>query len=185
MTLFIDACVRKESRTRRLAQHLLERLGDTVETAVCDGAYPLDEERLARRTACCEKGDFTDPYFDAAKQFAAADTVVIAAPYYDLSFPAALKAYLERVCMTGITFSYTPEGIPRGMCRAGRLFYVTTAGGPIFNSEYGFGYVRELAQGMFGIPEVQLLRAENLDIIGNDPEEILQAAIREINALKI
>ena len=30
--------------------------------------------------------------------------------------------------MVGITFRYTSEGVPEGLCRAKRLNYVTTAG---------------------------------------------------------
>ena len=33
--------------------------------------------------------------FDLAGQFAGADTIVIAAPFWDLSFPAALKQYMQ------------------------------------------------------------------------------------------
>ncbi len=54
---------------------------------------------------------FDDPYFRYARQFAGADEIVIAAPYWDLSFPSVLKVYLEHICITGITFQYTPEGM--------------------------------------------------------------------------
>ena len=141
---------------------------------------PLDEFRLLWRTDCCTAGDFSDPYFDLARQFAAADTVVIAAPYWDLSFPALLKQYLESVCVTGLTFRYSPEGIPIGMCRAKRLWYVTTAGGPM-TPDFGFGYVKALAQGLFGIADCRLISAENLDVVGNDPQAILEKSYRAID----
>jgi FMN-dependent NADH-azoreductase len=64
------------------------------------------------------------------------------------------------------------------MCKAKQLYYVTTAGGPIINDAYGYGYVRELAQTFFGIPETYYLKAENLDLLGADPEAILADAIR-------
>ena len=40
--------------------------------------------------------------FDLAKQFAEADEVIIAAPFWDLSFPAALKQYFEQINVLGI-----------------------------------------------------------------------------------
>lgn len=57
------------------------------------------------------RGDYRDPLFRYAKQFAQAADIVVAAPYWDLSFPAILKVYLEQICVTGLTFQYTPEGI--------------------------------------------------------------------------
>ena len=73
---------------------------------------------------------------------------MIAAPFWDLSFPASLRQYLEQVNVPGITFRYTEEGIPVSLCRARRLYYVTTAGGYYFPEEYGYGYVKALAENL-------------------------------------
>ena len=58
--------------------------------------------------------------FSLAKEFAIADTIVIAAPYYDLSFPAMLKQYFEQINVLGVTFTYSDSGIPEGLCKARR-----------------------------------------------------------------
>ena len=107
--LFINACVRPYSRTMELTQAVLGKLdGSIEEVQLCQ--MPLQTLDLAgmekRHQAAAEK-DFSDPFFDAAKQFASADVVVIAAPYWDLMFPAALKAYLENITVCGITFFYS------------------------------------------------------------------------------
>ena len=112
--------------------------------------------------------------FELARQFAVADTILIAAPFWDLSFPAVLKQYFEQINVLGITFRYTPEGIPEGLCRAKSLTYITTAGGNIMPEEYGFGYVRALAQNFYGIHDVRLIKATGLDIIGADVESIIK-----------
>ena len=179
MTLYINCCVRKESRTNRLAKAVLQKLGeDFTELKLYEeNLRPLDLEKLNRRTELIERGDFSDKMFDCAKQFANADTIVIAAPYWDLSFPAALKQYFEHINVLGITFRYTPEGTPVGLCRAKRLYYVTTAGGAFVPEEFGFGYVKALAQGFYGIDDVRLLQAVGLDIDGADPEAILARAM--------
>ncbi len=187
MILFINACVREKSRTERLARKLLARLcaGETVEEVrLADLPFPAaDAAFLAKRDRLLEQGAYADPLFDLARQYAAADTVVIAAPFWDLSFPAALKQYLEQVNVTGITFRYTPEGIPQGLCRARKLWYVSTAGGPVFTDEYDYGYVCALAKGYYGIPETALIRATGLDIEGADVEAILRGAEQEIDRL--
>ena len=118
----------------------------------------------------------------ATRQFAAADEIVIAAPYWDLSFPATLKQYLELVNAVGITFKYSPEGIPQGQCRACRIWYVMTAGGHYVPEEFGYGYVKVLAQGYYGIHETRLISACGLDIIGADPEAILDEAMLKLNS---
>ncbi len=179
--LLINACVRKASRTRILADALLRRLDrpdQAVEEVSLNGIrFPaVDEAFLGERDRLIAAGDFGSPAFALARQFAAADTVVIAAPYWDLSFPAALKQYFEQINVLGITFRYTPEGFPAGLCRAGRLYYVTTAGGSYVPEDFGFGYVKALAQDFYGIPEVRLVKAVGLDLDGADPAAIMQAA---------
>ncbi len=185
MLLYINACVRGQSRTRRLAERLLARLGGRAqEVRPGDMAFPPAEESfLLRRDELVRQGALADPLLAPARQFAEADAILMAAPYWDLSFPAALKQYIEQVNVTGVTFVYGPDGVPRGLCRARRLYYVTTAGGPLLTPEFGFGYVDALARGFWGIPETRLIKAECLDLDGADAEAILARAEAEIDAL--
>lgn len=182
MVLYINCCVRDESRTHRLANALLSSLGgDYTELELYkENPRPLDKESLNKRTALIEKGDYSDKMFDFAKQFAAADTIVISAPYWDLSFPAVLKNYIENIYVTGIVSSYGEDGMPVGLCRATKLYYVTTAGGP-YDSTYSYGYIESLAKNYFGIPETAFVKAEMLDIAGNNAEEILAQAISSLD----
>ena len=138
--LFINACVRKESRTRRLADRVLAVLDRPVEEIrLHELRFPVvDEAFLKRRDRLIAEGGFSDPVFDPARGFAEAETVVVAAPYWDLSFPAALKQYFEQINVVGVTFRYTEEGVPVGLCRADRLIFVTTAGGCFAPEEFGF-----------------------------------------------
>ena len=181
MTLYINCCVREESRTDRLARAVLQKLGgDFTELNLYnENLKPLDGEMLNKRTALIEQGDYSDPMFDYAKQFASADTIVIAAPYWDLSFPASLKTYIENIYVTGIVSAYNESGLPVGLCKATELYYVTTAGGP-YDPTYSYGYIESLAKNFFGIPETHLVKAEMLDIIGNNAEEILNQEVSRI-----
>ena len=120
MVLYIDACVRKNSRTRRLADCLLNTLNAPyTRLRLEECVFPtVDEAFLEKRDRLLREGDFDNPVFAYARQFAQADEIIIAAPFWDLSFPAVLKSYLEQINVVGITFRYTPEGIPEGLCRA-------------------------------------------------------------------
>lgn len=185
--LLINACVRKASRTRQLAEQLLTRLQRPyAEIRLHEMTFPVvNEDFLAQRDRLIAAGEFQSPVFDLARQFAEAETVVIAAPYWDLSFPAALKQYLEQINVVGITFRYTQEGVPLGLCRAGRLFFVTTAGGNYVPEEFGFGYIRALARNYYGIDDVRLIQATGLDLEGADTDALVSAAAEAISGMDL
>lgn len=181
MVLFVNGCVREESRTLELAKAVLAKeTGEIQEVCLYpDGPKGLNAETLRKRDELLKKEDISDPAFRWARQFAQADVIVIAAPYWDLLFPAKVRAYLEEITVSGITFQYNSEGIPQGMCKARRLVYVTTAGGPIIYN-FGFEYVEALAKCFFGIEDVRMVKAEGLDIWGADVREIMEQAKRKI-----
>ena len=175
--LFINACVRPNSRTKELAKHVLLKLSGEVEEVKLynEELMPLDLEEMGLRDKSAKNKNFTNSVFNLAKQFADAETIVIAAPYWDLMFPAVLKCYFEKITVNGLTFAYGEKGIPYGMCKAKKLIYITTSGGPIIYN-FGFDYVSALAKNFYGINNVQLVKAEGLDIYGVDVSAIMQTA---------
>ena len=176
----INACVREQSRTWELTQYFLNRLGGEVSIINLEKEYlmPLNRENLAMREQLLREGNLQHEMFRYARQFAEADQIIISAPYWDLAFPALLRTYFEAITVSGITFCYD-KGIPRGLCKAGKLVYITTAGGPIF-ADFGYSYVKTMAQTFYGIAETVCFKAENLDVEGVDVEEILDMTKHEI-----
>lgn len=174
--LFINACVRKESRTLVVARDLLRRMDGTVTELrlAQENLSPLNEQTLAKREALLKANERDDETFRYARQFARADHIVIAAPFWDLSFPALLKIYLEQITVAGITFTYR-NGRVEGLCNAKSLSYVTTAGGEIV-FDFGYTYVKALAKGFYGIPRTTVIRAENLDVLELTAQNVLQEA---------
>ena len=183
--LFINACVRTESRTRQLTEKLLLKLNRPYEEVrLHEIAFPVaDEDFLNMRDRLIAERDFENPLFDLARQFSESEIIVIAAPYWDISFPAALKQYFEQINVVGITFKYTEDGIPVGLCKARRLYYVTTAGGSYVPEEFGFGYIKALSQGFYGIQEVRKIEAAGLDLVGADVSAIMRAAESTIDSI--
>lgn len=181
MTLYINCCVRKESRTDRIARALLEKMGgEYTEIFLPDlDLKPLSAEASDKRDRLCAAGDYSDPMFDLARQFAAAERIVIAAPYWDSSFPSLLKIYLENIYVTGIVTKYLSDGSVAGLCRADELIYVTTAGGS-YVPDFSYGYLETIAKDYFGIKTTRLIKAEMLDIVGADVEGILDEVIRAL-----
>ena len=184
MVLYINSCVRAESRTDRIARALLEKIcGSNAELKELKldemGLQPLSEDALEHRTELIESGQLDAPEFELARQFAEAEVVVISAPYWDLSFPASLKTYFENIYISGIVSEYDENGIPHGLCRGGKLYYVTTAGGP-YDPRYSYEYVKTMATEYFGIGEVELIKAEMLDVQGFDAEAIVSEVIAKL-----
>ena len=179
MILFVDSTVREDSRTRRLAERLVSRLADNdvrVLRLEDEHLRPFDARTLDRRTRAIEAGRWDSPLLAKAAVFASADQIVVAAPFWDLSFPALLKTYIEWISVIGVVFRYSDDGRPIGLCRARRLFYVSTSGGPAETDPFGFGYVEALAKSFWGIPDVRRIAATGLDIVGADVEAILRSA---------
>lgn len=181
--LFIDACVNRGiSRTEQLAQTLLKEMNQNGEYEI--ETLNLEDEDLklftgkesALRESLTRAGNFEGPLFIYAKQFAAADRIVVAAPYWDFSFPARMKCYLEQICVTGLTFTFSSKGIPGGLCHAESLHYVTTSGGSIGELNLGYEYLEKLCKVYYGINETVCYTAEGLDIEGNSVEEIMKEA---------
>ena len=185
--LFVDCCIRgEESRTRALADAFLDSLsGYEAERLYLpeenlpyfSGAYFDQRERLIAARA------FGHPRFRYARQFAAADLIVIAAPFWDLSFPALLKVYIEQVSVDGITFTTGESGLT-GLCRASGMVFLTTRGGFYTGDpmEMGSRYLDALHT-FFGIGRYDCVAADGMDVAGFDGKASLEKARAQARAL--
>lgn len=118
-----------------------------------------------------------------AYQFADADKYIIAAPMWNLSFPAILKAYIDYVSVSGITFKYTAEG-PVGLLNNKKAVHIVSRGGGYDNSPYEMGdrYLRTIL-GFFGIKDIETIGIDNLDVIGVNVEEKVEEGIEKVTSL--
>ncbi|MDO4270124.1 MAG: NAD(P)H-dependent oxidoreductase [Eubacteriales bacterium] len=182
--LFVNGCVRgADSRTLRLARRVVSRIPDAeIDVLQLPALHiaPLDTQTLAERDALSAAGAFDAPFFALANQFKNADAVVLACPFWDMSVPAMVRAYLERLCVIGLTFHYNEQGYPVGDCAPHRLLHVTTRGGYVDDSDpaltdHASAYLRSLCK-VLGVGRFDSLAADGLDVVGNDVEAILQQA---------
>ena len=186
--LFVNGCIRgAQSRTLRLAQRLIRQIPDAeIEVLALPALHlrPYEAKDIAERDAFSAAGAFSLPFFALANQFKSADAIVLACPYWDLSVPSMVRNYLERVCVTGLTFHYNNQGYPVGDCRATRFVYVTTRGGLVNNddpvlADHGSAYLHSICK-LLTPAQFDVLAAEGLDIQGNDAEALLQQADQSI-----
>ena len=187
--LLINACVRgKDSRTLQLCERLLESIKEENKKDLAfhieeirlstENLLPLNYERLQRRDELLANGLLSDTMFDYANAVAQADMLVIAAPYWDMSFPSTLKIFFEAASVVGITFAYAEDGTPVGLCQAQDMYYVTTSGGYIGECNFGFEYVNALCR-LYGIERSHFVSAQGLDMEGADVEAIMAQATME------
>ncbi|MCD8195762.1 MAG: NAD(P)H-dependent oxidoreductase [Lachnospiraceae bacterium] len=186
--LLINGCIRgSESRTRKLMLAFLEGLKETPNPTlqyeqlnlVEMSLKPLVGDFFEERQRLLEKGNRTHPRFRFAHQFAEADRIVVAAPFWDLSVPAIVKIYIENISLDGVTFGCNADGM-YGMCRAKELLFLTTRGGFYENGpmEQGAAYFRALCL-MFGIPKFRCIYAEGIDFHPERESEIMTEALVE------
>lgn len=126
------------------------------------------------------------PILKYAFQFAEADKYIVAAPLWNLGIPAILKAYIDYITVTGITFHYTAEG-PVGLCQGRKAAYIVGRGGvysegPAADFEMGERFLRTLF-GFLGVRDFNTVAAEGLDVIGADVDGIVNKAIKEAEKL--
>lgn len=182
MILYINSCVRKNSRTDKLAKVLLSKFDDEiVELKLEDEKLlPYSESMIEKRSELVSHGNFSDKIFKWANLFATADEIVISAPHWDLSFPAILKIFIENIYVTGLVTKFGENGKPVGLCKAKKLYYVATAGGK-FIPDFSYNYIESLCKDYFGIKETELIFTQMLDVDGFDAEKIMADAIKELN----
>ena len=118
-----------------------------------------------------------------AYQFADADKYIIAAPMWNLSFPAILKAYIDYVSVTGITFKYTEKG-PVGLLNDKKAVHIVSRGGGYDKSPYEMGdrYLRTIL-GFFGIKDIETIAIDNLDVMGVNVKEKVEEGIEKAISL--
>lgn len=106
----------------------------------------------------------------------AADQIVIAAPIYNFSIPASLKAWIDLVARARRTFRYTEAG-PEGLLRGKTAWLVVASGGTALDSEIDFAtpYLRFIL-GFIGITDIRVIDATRW---GFRSEEEKDAAVAE------
>jgi FMN-dependent NADH-azoreductase len=181
--LFVDCCIRREhSRSKQLADYFIDKLhmkGEYEVETLClmdENLSYFSEGFFLQREALLAEGKLDHPRFRYAHQFAEADKIVIAAPFWDLSFPALLKVYIENLCVDSITFHTDEHGL-HGLCEADHMVFLTARGAFYTDSplEQGSRYLEQMA-GFFGIEKYDCVAAEGLDIGAWPVEELMDKA---------
>lgn len=173
--------MREGSRTQRILDGVLALLSkkynvETVNLGELDCKW-VNSDVLKER----DNGYVPQLYVNLAKKVANADRLVIAAPFWDMSFPSVLKVFFENISLFNITFTSTQTECV-GLCKAKKVLYITTRGMNIKTGdplEQATPYIKALSK-LWGLGELYVLSAENLDYSSDkEIESKVEAAIAQ------
>lgn len=116
---------------------------------------------------------------DVLDEFLAADTIVVGAPMYNFGIPSTLKAWIDRLAIPGRTFRYTEKG-PEGLAGGRKVVIVSArgglySGGPYAAADFQEPYLRQVF-GFFGIDDVEIVRAEGVNLGAQQKADAIAAA---------
>ena len=167
--LQIDTSARVQGSTsRQLSMRIAAKLGGKItrrdlnagvpqidETWIAANFTPADQ-RTEAQTAALALSD------SLIAEIMEADVLVIGVPVYNFGVPAALKAWIDQIARTGVTFKYAETG-PKGLLSGKRAILAVASGGTKVGSEIDFatGYMRHIL-GFIGITDVEIIAADAL-----------------------
>ena len=178
---YIDSCLRYGSNTKKIADALLDRLSERyeVETVkLSDYDFPVVKNGILNDR---NNGIVPEEYVNIARKIAAADRLVISAPFWDMSFPSALKVFIENMSLFNVTFA-SNEKECYGLCKAEKVLYITTRGMNINTGddmEQATPYIKAIGK-LWGLGELNVVSAQNMDYSTEEQKaEKVQNAIEE------
>ena len=176
--LFINSCIRgDDSRTLKLAKEFIDRIIDRYEIE----EIVIDELNLEPKSIKDFKSDYVDPYYiELAKKVAGADKILIATPFWDMSFPSKLKIFIERVTLPGITMSDNND--IEGLCKAEELLVINTKGWDIedYSEMDGLSTYFQGLKHLWGIKKYNVISVYGLDLHPDKVDALLLQGLKKI-----
>jgi FMN-dependent NADH-azoreductase len=185
-----------ESASRLLTQatvdHFRAKYPDAEITELDFGAQPLphiDPVTMGAIRFPAERQDDAMKAVHATErtvldQFLAADIVIVGAPMYNFTIPSSLKAWLDRLGVPGVTFSYSEAG-PKGLAGGRRVIVVSSQGG-LYELDAPFEHHESYLRDFFafiGIETVEFIRANRIGFGPEAREQSLADARMELAKL--
>ncbi|STC69886.1 FMN-dependent NADH-azoreductase [Corynebacterium pilosum] len=120
-------------------------------------------------------------YDNYTDQFLNADLVVVANPLWNLSIPTRLKAWVDTICRSGVTFRYTDTGAAEGLVQGKKLVHLQASGGHFGGNDPAAQYIKQI--GAFLGCEVSSVIAEGLDHEPHRADEIMNDTLERVRDL--
>jgi FMN-dependent NADH-azoreductase len=121
-------------------------------------------------------------------EFLAADIVVLGAPMYNFTLPSQLKAWIDRILVSGKTFKYGAQGV-EGLAGNKRMIVAISRGGfygagtPAAVGEHLETYLRWVF-GFIGIANPEFITADGVQVGPEHREKALATALQAATNLR-
>ena len=178
--IYVNSIIRKEeSRTKRLIDGILDGFKDKVEIKEINlnelDLNPYNEVSYEDKV----KNGTSDLFFNISKEIASSDGLIIATPFWDMSIPAMLKSFLEKISLFEVMF-VSDDKQCNGIAKCPFMYYVTTRGMNIKDGdelEQGTSYLKALCW-LWGIKKFEVTSCSNFDYLPETKvNEEIEAAI--------
>ncbi|PRY04505.1 FMN-dependent NADH-azoreductase [Paraburkholderia sp. BL25I1N1] len=164
---------------RDLAAHPLGDLTGRIFAAHAQGADIRDLDQ-AELSDLAESGKVLD-------EFLTSEVIVMGVAFYNFTVPSSLKAWIDRICVAGKTFSYGASGVV-GLARGKRVIVLLARGGfygegsPNARHEHAETYLRSVFS-VLGIDNLEVIVAEGVDVSPELRATALETAMGSIETL--
>ena len=173
---YINSCIRKQdSRTQYISDNIVKNCLSSYDVETIDSSdldlHPYTENNNP------VYHDVEKRFVDLSRKIANCDGLIISAPFWDMSFPALLKVFLEKLSLYNIMFLDNGKTCV-GIAKCPFMFYVTTRGMDIPDDshlEQATPYLKALCE-LWGIKKFDSISVYNCDYLEQD---LLQAKIEE------
>lgn len=121
-------------------------------------------------------------------EFLGSDIVVIGAPMYNFTLPSQLKAWIDRIVVSGKTFQYGPQGV-EGLAKDKRVIAALSRGGfygpgtPVAPLEHLETYLRGVF-GFIGVTKLEFISADGVQVGPEQREKALAHALDAATSLQ-
>lgn len=134
--------------------------------------------------AAFAKGDLNDPAMKGVLHFSdelatevlACDALLIASPMHNFNISASLKAWIDQIVRTDMTFKITETGVVP-LLTGKKALVITSRGGFVAGTSYDFQepYLKTIL-GFIGITDVQFVHAEGVNHSDADRAQAMTTA---------
>lgn len=168
--IYVNAIIRKdESRTKRLADAIISSIKDEVELKEINlNELPLNPYNEVTYEDKVNNGT-EELFYNLSKEIAGSDGLIIASPFWDMSFPSLLKSFLEKISLFDVMF-VSDDKRCIGIAKCPFMYYIVTRGMDIKDGdelEQGTPYLKALCW-LWGIKRFEVTSASNFDYLPND-----------------
>ena len=149
-----------------------------LEEAHLNAFFTPAENRTPENLAAVKHSD------DAIKDLQDADIIVIGAPLYNFQIHSTLKAWIDHIARSGITFKYGENG-PEGLIKGKKVYIAIASGGvysegPMQSYDFIAPYLKGVL-GFLGMTDISIFRVEGSSMPG-----MAEAALEKgINSIEI